>query len=105
VCGHGILLIVGLEEVDEATLVVLLEEVVVMSELVMLETDVDAIPVLIQEQALDILVGNPEHAIIHAGIVLGGLPSMYVEQNGAASADARIMARCLILEKIRKGSC
>lgn len=86
---------VGLEEVDDATLDVGLVEAIVVSELMLLGTDVDAIAVLMQEQALDILAGNPEHAVIHAGIVADGLLCVYVEQNGAASADAWIMARCI----------
>lgn len=92
---HGMLLAVGLEEVDEATVVVLLE-VVLISELVVVENDVDAVAVLMQEQALEILEGNPEQAVVHAGIFPDGVPCVYVEQNGAAPADARIMARYLV---------
>lgn len=118
--GHGLLIVVGVEEVEldeeaevaeepeaeeevEEEVVVVVEDglsgVVIGMDDVLVSTEVDdgtvvEAAVLTQEQALNILVLALEHAATKVGSGAVSPASVYAEQKALASLDALIIARC-----------
>lgn len=86
------------EEVDEevevdVVLSMVLEEVALKVDGVIDISAVVEVALLMQEHPLNILDGKPEHAVTHAGSVAEVVAAVYVEQNEAAAAEDRIIAR------------
>lgn len=81
-------------DVDDVVLSVVLESVVLIVDVVVVEigTPVE-VAVFMQEHPLDILDGEPEHDVAHAGSMAEVVAVVYVEQKEAAAAEDRTMTR------------
>jgi hypothetical protein len=81
-------------DVDDVVLSVELESVVLIVDVVVVEISTPVeVAVLMQEYPLDILDGEPEHDVAHAGSLAEVVAVVYVEQKEAAAAEDRTMTR------------
>lgn len=92
-------LMISVVDVDDVVLSMVLESVVLIVDVVVVEigTPVE-VAAFMQEHPLDILDGETEHDVAHAGSVAEVVAVVYVEQKEAAAAEDRIMTRYVYLD-------